>query len=1227
MMKLEISADLGRLFEVGFNIGLLTGIKQSNLPNFYGNLYQKDLQKIRFSGMTKTLLKQVTSPQEKGVLEKWSQFFFLQGFLAGLNFWQEYWAFLRPRGGSGVEVVYLQCCFRGDNSLGQNEQEINIWERDVLEQFPNLSSVESIIAQYKQTGEFLKADTLLLLRLKSRKQINYRIICIDLSAFVAELFSQGEDLSFVQIIKNLLRREINHFRSKSVFSQLRLDTSCLDYSLSDSLRSYFTAFQSSDKEMVKLIQAGGYAYSFYQFLCEKKIINLEDQQASILFNIIGYTNRGLSSICVNPKQQESQKFLATCQTIYQQRGKDRGIDESREEVLNKIKRSVSRSFEGGKDFVNKLLKIAANERTCIEHQETIARFTNSVGQVPPELREKLGLGEGINLQDAHQALVMRSLLPNNSHSFLFLTGNPGIGKTTAIARFLQDHADEGFLFLYASPRKQVNLDILEKFKDSQTRQLFHDGVFTLNSYANLIKNNYGYATIQYQSNVRHGHFKQSDVYFQDSRIPDSSTNRQISLERLDQNTVIPTKKSSAGVLQSVCKAIALLVNQNISRQIVATVSIQSLKETRTGNTLNHLQEIFKSAYRENDRKIFLDKMQNISHRIKHLIIMIDEITGDDGGVAFLEGIESFINKYKLTDPQYGFNCKVIIADASLVNALVINKHLGKTKPEPDKIYFKHNQKTPEPISLEPFEFKHYPAILINTNAYPAKSLSITYKIFVQSYAYHESTILRKKYEKQLEKEETHQIFADMQILLANPQVEQIIVYIQNKTKLRTLIDQLTQSLPQFTKGEDYLEVHADIAELEKQQIEQHKNQVRVIFMTASGSRGLSFPKVRHILVEIPRFSIEKNLMEIIQVIYRGRGNREIDQQDKFLNFYVTERAICYTDNMQASLHKSILNLFNILLLLKAAILTRIYGASPIGSDQFLIIPIGGKSLSAAEQTFSSQLATLMDKLQKETAKNPGDVVLKEIFEKLKKLLTGTDIKLHNDITQSAISYLQLNQEFTEQFLKPLQNKTLDHLLEFHRLELVYLSGSLLIVPLGNKVIEETYLLRLYDILTYQDGRLLELMKRVSCRHQYGDDLKEQIVNAIQLIESVKDCKQSQQFQQTSQRLDRYYAIPLFVFIVGDIMQEYFEQKQEQSEEDSFKQILAQYVRSIYPVSSDILPIGYQYEKFPFVVFRSYSLKEIRQQVFSEQYLLNSPTLNVLNLILSRSDNSSGLVDW
>ena len=58
-------------------------------------------------------------------------------------------------------------------------------------------------------------------------------------------------------------------------------------------------------------------------------------------------------------------------------------------------------------------------------------------------------------------------------------------------------------------------------------------------------------------------------------------------------------------------------------------------------------------------------------------------------------------------------------------------------------------------------------------------------------------------------------------------------------------------------------------------------------------------------------------MEVIQVIYRGRGNDAIDNQDKELVFYLAERSVYYqddTENQQLSLQESVLSLLNILLI-------------------------------------------------------------------------------------------------------------------------------------------------------------------------------------------------------------------------------------------------------------------------------------------------------------------------
>src|SRR5258708_14795498 len=112
-------------------------------------------------------------------------------------------------------------------------------------------------------------------------------------------------------------------------------------------------------------------------------------------------------------------------------------------------------------------------------------------------------------------------------------------------------------------------------------------------------------------------------------------------------------------------------------------------------------------------------------------------------------------------------------------------------------------------------------------------------------------------------------------------------------------------------------------------------------MTASASRGLSFKRAKHILVDIPHFAIEQNLMEILQVIYRGRGG-DCDQEEKTLTFYLADR-IAYPDqsDRELALKESLLHLLNVLLILKTAIMTRIEGSDPLGLNQrFPMIPIG-----------------------------------------------------------------------------------------------------------------------------------------------------------------------------------------------------------------------------------------------------------------------------------------------
>ncbi len=170
-------------------------------------------------------------------------------------------------------------------------------------------------------------------------------------------------------------------------------------------------------------------------------------------------------------------LLKTCAAIYQQHHSDEEIDEARREVIGTIERAANRSFQrmGEQQFATSLLKLAeqGDQLSVLDHTETLDHFVNTVAPLDPALLspaicEHLPADTHVHvsIRDMHRTLVYQELA--SPDLYLFLTGHPGIGKTTAIARFLQEraHQGEGFLFLYISPRKQVNLDIFEKFREA-----------------------------------------------------------------------------------------------------------------------------------------------------------------------------------------------------------------------------------------------------------------------------------------------------------------------------------------------------------------------------------------------------------------------------------------------------------------------------------------------------------------------------------------------------------------------------------------------------------------------------------------------------------------------------------------------------------------------------------------------------------------------------------------
>jgi hypothetical protein len=1209
-----IASDLGILFELGFNIGILTYIQQNNLNYSFLHLYHEDLQKLRFSKLVERIIQNenITSQTDREIIKKWSLYFLQKGFLSGYNIFREYLDSItqqNPKNLEKLKIDYYQANFCDQNSFNLNPKGETQTYQALLSHFGN---IPVNISRYSQKGEFLKADTLMLIRYK--KQV--RILVIDVSVFSVKSTEDLKDLNNVELLKRLLFSDISYLKSKSVFSQLSIDTgekeSYLGIEISEDLNRYLTAFQREDKESYKLIQAGGYAYSFHQFLQEQNLILPEND---LTINVMGYTDRSVNAIAINSHHLD---FLKTCQEIYKKKPTEQEIQASRFQVLKTIQRNASHSFIDGKVFLKSLLELSPKSSKPVIHHEKITNFFNSVDLVPQELMNELNLVGQMELRQAHSTLISQGLSSNIP--YLFLTGNPGIGKTTSIVNFLSQNADEGFLFFYISPRTQVNLDIIEKFREhSQLEDLF-----CLNSTSYILSSNPDKYTVEYFSKKYQGDFNQKNILFKDGTIANKNLSRPAkNLTRTKEDVIIEKKQKKAGVLSSICETVSTIIDDRISHNVVATISIQSLKKLDDHtDTLKHFSKILGSFYNKREACIIPEKLQDFTKRYKNLFIMIDEITGDQSGINFLDGLMTILKEYEIFNYAHILNTKLIIADASLVDIDVINQHLSCAKPEPNKIFYRLANQNSTPLSRKLFKFKNQEALLINSNSYPAKALNITYKVFPEPILYNSETFLNN--DKVLIKPVQNEIFLDIIRILKKHPHEQVIIYIQDKLRLKSLIQQLETTLDYFEKFQDYIEIHSQISELEKAKIQTSKEQVNVIFMTASASRGLSFPKAKHILVDIPRFEIEQNLMEIIQVIYRGRGTylengetKTLDREEKQLIFYFCEKLIYYKDNPEISLQESLLNIIDILLILKTSIMTRIYGYGKIGNYNIVMIPLGGKSVFAAGETYTNKLENLIKSLKSESRNRPQDTILRNVAYDLTKLLERVQITLQNTLSQTSLSYLSQIHSFQDTFESKVDDN-LASLLHLEKLEDCYILGNLLIVPLADQLMREKYELRHQETINNEQffNNLLAIYYQVD----YPLALRIAASSAIELLnqlQSQKDKNMTQILEQTSQRFDQYYAIPLFTLTSQAVMKEYFSRKtaNTETEENSFRFCLETYLKTRLPITN-VLPIGFVYEEFPFLVFTSYSFNQFRDKLFTDRQLFISHELNILNLILS-----------
>ncbi len=1299
---MKIREAQGHLFELAFNAGILTAIHQSGMKYAHMDLFIDDLKRINHRGVVNKLveiklLEGFIDAESQRIWAAWGKFLLLRGHLGGLGLWEELMDSLGFSSASSRnwELLYMQCCLSDEASMRTLEKKQHDRYSQILSQFDiTVDKVTPYINKYADTGEFLKADTLILMSKDGQKNKEYYIICVDLSAFTVENnqssgFNSQKDndestdeqeqfdlwnLSSASSILRSLKTELRYIMSKSVYHKLKIDTQkgSNQQLIGQHIQDYLTAFSYYDKDFVKLVQAASYSASFVKFLDSENRI---PKDASVQVTVIGYTTRGISTLNVS---REDFDILHLCADAYksmkrqQKSDRENSIDTYEQalfKMLNLIKRNaiyclsrlpnevgISRKEESieksqtdkiyneqkaieksqadklyNEQKVNKFIdslcdaNVTADKTVCFS--ETLTNFNNPSDFLDNSITAKYHLPEPIRLIDAHATIIQKHL--SGDYRNLFLTGNPGIGKTTAVVNFIREHADEGFLFFYISPRLSVNEDTIHKFKDKSGRFLIDDLYCISTSHA-LIAANTDQPTVKYYSNANNQTFERLGVTFLGAEYDiKRNTNRKNLINRQSSYSLRYNKKSGTGVIRSLCDAGHVLINQGVNK-IAITCSTQSLRKLNSGgDSLDNFERLFRSVTNNGD--IIPELMSELSSRLKHIIVMIDEVTGDNAGVEWFHSMKKWLGKkLELFEPSYGFNTKLIIADASLTGVDVVKPHLGMREAEPDKIYCSFIDKKQEPLVVFYQSFTNYSvpqdnadSAIINVNSYPAKQVELTYEVFFEVNKINNDGSIKIKLGQSARDES---LINKIIHHVNHPDLGQLIVYIQDKQRLRQLISLVKKRLSRFDKNKTYLEIHSQVADVET--LLKCKNKVQVVFMTSSAARGISFPHAKHIIVELPTFQIENNLMEIIQVIYRGRGEfgegQNNDRAHKKITVYIVEKVYTNAPNNQQSKITRAANLIGSLLVLRAAIMTRILGAGYLGGRNIAMIPVGGKAVYSSGETFSTRIKSLMQLLRSHQRLHPNDQDVKLVLESLSPFFKSSEFLVQPPRTSnssvpqqqvrnkiSLLSLLELGVDFLFD-----QCSCMADLFDVEISPHVYMDGSLLIIPMKNQTVTSRYSIDPYSqIRSYVTPNFRNALKNIS-QGDYSENIKNEILFAIDFVEQLLQNEgNTQQVSDSSNFSDQYLAIPLYFLLKDEILQSSFVGDENSPMSHDFRILLERYVKALYP-ANDFLPIGDGYPNFPWVIFKSYDLAQIRRSLFKASYFLNSRSLNLLNLILS-----------
>jgi hypothetical protein len=794
--------------------------------------------------------------------------------------------------------------------------------------------------------------------------------------------------------------------SRSVFARVAAEVRGEEFQLSSDIKRYFNALTSDNKPLYKLCQAASYAETTVNLLRNSGLL-----ERTVVARALAITPNGLESLVApytadgTPDPRVglmSQLASAYRDTKKLGDGSEYLLAEHAEALFKGVLNKLPKGLKDGMKELRQLPQLGQDY--VFEFTEELENFANPTDLFPiadavtriaetEKLRDYFGGSPKTAIEQAMQGLTNRdgNLTLRDMHAaavvagmscakpgklnVIALEGNPGIGKTTALRRHLGAKS-EGYLFLYVSPRVIINRDVTEgmaRKPDGTT-----SGILTVTTNAPLIASAERWHKAQVEQGLDTKRTIEGAVVAdgvenlikptgsmlvltpqQEAEIDAEHAASRLSKATLSEHEDQVKDRRLMGVLKGMASTARelLTLNPEVNRTVL-TAALQGFRERENDKTtIDALSSLFEVDVA---KPAGIRERQRFAKRMPNIVVMVDELAGDGAGARFVHTIAKWLcNEFiDCFDDVSPFTVTLVVSDASLGNETVLERYLNAGDRAPDKILVsKSAGEHPFQVAATSVRIGggYRDTLHVMTNSFPASQLHLHYRVQLSSVTLGES----KKYlgELQTPREAIRKAADEATLEGARCQISkaleagarQVIYFAQDKQFLRGVKAALLSTKELGLTRETVEVLDSSVPGWRRKELVEEKvrDKVKVFLMTSSGARGVSFPLTDWIIASVPRFNIESALMEIAQLIYRGRGSyhdengkvQSGDRVPRHLVMLVDDYVVSEKEMDKRQWLRQSLDLMTLLVMLRSTIITRIKGDAGLWQP-LALVPVG-----------------------------------------------------------------------------------------------------------------------------------------------------------------------------------------------------------------------------------------------------------------------------------------------